>query len=54
MLKVTQQKKTANLPKGKKKLSVTKQDSGQGAIHQGQVNERWSGKRQMKLQEGSV
>lgn len=54
LLKVTQQRKTADLPKGKEKLSVTEQDSGQGAIHQGRVNERWGGKRQMKLQEGSV
>ena len=54
LLKVTQQRRTADLPKGKEKLSVTEQDSGQGAIHQGRVNERWGGKRQMKLQEGSV
>ena len=54
MLKVTQQRKTAGLPKGKGKPCVTEQGSGQGAVRQGRVSERRSGNRQAKLREGSV
>ena len=35
LLTVTQQRKTAGLPKGKGKPCVTEQGSGQGAVRQG-------------------